>query len=282
MLFHPQTTLNCNGTLLDLSEPIVMGILNVTTDSFFDGGQFMEVDKCLTQVEKMLSEGAKIIDVGAASSRPGAKMIAADEELAILEPVIQAILKQSPDVILSCDTYNSRVAAAVIELGVKIINDISGGAFDENLWKTVAQYRVPYILMHNRGNPETMQQHTDYEDITKEILNYFIQSIEQLRALGIKDIVVDLGFGFAKTLDQNYELMRNMHLFQMLEVPILTGISRKSMIYKFLETTPQQSLNGTTVLHIIALQKGSKILRVHDVREAVEAIKLFQKIENVG
>jgi dihydropteroate synthase len=279
MLFHQQTTLNCNGTLLDLSDPIVMGILNVTSDSFFDGGQFTEVEKCLIQVEKMLSEGAKIIDIGAASSRPGAKSIEADEELEILKPIIDAIIKQYPKVILSCDTYNSRVAEAVIELGVKIINDISGGMFDENLWKTVAKYRVPYILMHNRGKPENMQQLTDYEDITKEVLTYFIQKIEQLRSLGVKDIVIDLGFGFAKTLDQNYELMQQLHLFQMLEVPILTGISRKSMIYKFLETTPQQALNGTTALHIIALQKGSKILRVHDVREAVETIKLYQKLE---
>ncbi len=278
MLFHQQTTLNCNGTILDLSEPIVMGILNVTTDSFFDGGQFTEVEKCLFQVEKMLSEGASIIDIGAASSRPGAKLITTDEELLILKPIIEAILKTFPSAILSCDTYNSRVAEGMIQLGVKIINDISGGAFDENLWATVAKYRVPYVLMHNRGKPENMQQLTDYEDVVKEILTYFIYAIEKLRALGVKDIIVDLGFGFAKTMDQNYELLKELHLFQMLEVPILTGISRKSMIYKVLDTTPQQALNGTTALNMIALQKGTKILRVHDVREAIETIKLFQKI----
>ena len=276
MLFNPQTTLNCNGQILDLSEPIVMGILNVTPDSFYDGGKFSRVADSLAQTQKMLSEGAAIIDIGAASSRPGAKMLSADAELELLMPTIEAIMAQYPDVILSCDTYHSAVAKTVIEAGVRIINDISGGAIDEKLWPTIAQYRVPYVLMHNRGTPENMQQNTDYEDVVKSVIEYFVIKIEQLRSLGINDIVLDIGFGFAKTLEQNYELLRQLHLFQMFELPILAGISRKSMIYKLLNTTPQNALNGTTVLNTVAIQKGASILRVHDVREAVETIQLLR------
>ena len=274
MLFHEPATLNCNGTLLDLSRPQVMGILNVTPDSFFDGNLYKTKEASLRQVEKMLTDGAAIIDIGAASSRPGAATVSVDEELRRLLPIIEAILQRFPEVILSCDTYHSSVAKATIEHGIKIINDISGGQFDDNLWATVAKYNVPYILMHIKGNPQNMQQSPDYDNVVHDVLNYMIFKIEKLRALGIKDIIADVGFGFGKTLDHNYELLQNLHIFKMLEVPILTGISRKSMIYKLLDTTPEFALNGTTALHVIALQKGSKILRVHDVKEAVETIRL--------
>lgn len=280
MLF-PQTTLNCKGVLLDLASPIVMGILNVTPDSFFDGGYYTAEKSILTQVEKMLTDGAKIIDIGGMSSRPGAKFIDTATELERVLPALSTIIKHFPGTIISIDTFRSEIAKACVGEGASIINDISGGQYDDTLFETVAAFRdVPFILMHIKGTPDIMQQTPHYDNILEDLLKYFIEKVGQLRELGVKDIVIDPGFGFGKTLDHNYEILRNMHVFQIMELPILVGLSRKSMIYKFLDCTAPEALNGTTALHMIALQQGAKIIRAHDVREAVETIKLYQKVTN--
>jgi dihydropteroate synthase len=278
MLF-PQTTLNCNGTLLDLKTPIVMGILNITPDSFYDGGKYLSEKNILQQVEKMLSEGAAIIDIGGMSSRPGAAIITAAEESNRVLPVIQFIKKEFPRVVLSIDTWRSEVAKSCFEEGINIINDISGGQFDEYLFETVASFKnVPFILMHLKGTPATMQIAPHYDNLLEEILQYFIAKAGRLRELGVKDIVLDPGFGFGKTLDHNYEILKKMHVFKIMDMPILAGLSRKSMIYKYLDVSPQDALNGTSALNMIALQQGAKILRVHDVKEAIQVIKLFKKL----
>jgi len=279
-MLEPQTTLNCNGTLLDLSTPIVMGILNVTPDSFYDGGQHKNQDAILKQVHKLLEEGANIIDVGGMSSRPGAAIITVEEEKNRVLPTIELILKQYPNTIISIDTVQSEVARSAVALGAAMVNDISAGQFDENLYATVAKLDVPYVLMHMQGQPKTMQLKPNYEDVNLEVLDFFIQEIGKLRALGIKDIVIDPGFGFGKSIPHNFKLLKNLHTFKILDVPILTGLSRKSMIYKTLETTPEKALNGTSVLHLIALQQGASILRAHDVKEAIETIKLFKLLES--
>ncbi len=271
-------TLNCGGRLLSLEYPIVMGILNVTPDSFFDGSKYRSIDAALRQAEKMLSEGASIIDVGGMSSRPDAELLDSQSEMERVLPVIEAISKEFPMAILSIDTFRADVAKASFEAGATIINDISGGNLDKNMFPLVAELGVPYILMHMKGTPQTMQQNTDYQDVALEILDFFIQKISQLRALNVKDVVVDVGFGFGKNLSQNYELLKKIHVFKLLEVPILAGLSRKSMICKVLETTSQNALNGTTALNMVALQQGAKILRVHDVLEAMQTIKLFNQL----
>ncbi len=275
-------TINCKGQLIDLSTPKVMGILNVTPDSFFDGGTYNPdpsgESKILNKVEKMLTDGASFIDIGGYSSKPNAEFVTEEEETNRIVPVVKLILKHFPESILSIDTFRSGVATACIENGAAIINDISAGNLDDNMMEVVAKYNVPYIIMHMRGTPQTMQTLTNYDDIIKEVLFYFSERIQKARSLGINDLIIDPGFGFAKTLDQNYEVLRKLELFQMLELPLLAGISRKSMIYKQLNTNSKDALNGTTVLNTISLTKGAKILRVHDVKEAFEAVSLFNKI----
>ena len=271
--------INCNGKLIDLSTPKVMGILNVTPNSFYDGGKHKEINSIIHQVDKMLSEGADFIDIGAYSSKPSAEFVSEEEEIKRLVHIIKELVETFPTIILSVDTFRANVAKASVENGVAMVNDISAGLLDDKMLETVADLKVPYIMMHMRGNPQTMQSLTDYNDIVKEMIFYFSERIQKARSFGISDIVIDPGFGFAKTLEQNYEVLHKMELFSMLELPLLAGISRKSMIYKVLEKTPQEALNGTSVLNTIALQKGAKILRVHDVKEAVECIKLVSKLK---
>lgn len=272
-------TLNCNGTLLDLSTPKVMGVLNLTPDSFFDGGAFQLEEKIIAQVTKMIAEGAVIIDVGAYSSKPNAEDVSVAEEKKRLLPVVKLLVKEFPNLVLSIDTFRAEVANSAINEGAAIVNDISAGGLDATMFKTVADLKVPYIMMHMRGNPKTMQTLTNYENLTQEVIYYFSEKIKEARDLGISDLVVDPGFGFAKTREQNFELLNKLELLSILDAPLLAGVSRKSMIYKTLNTTPQEALNGTSVLNTIALQKGAKILRVHDVKEAVEAVKLVGELK---
>lgn len=271
-------TINCKGKLIDLSTPKVMGILNLTPDSFYDGGKYKGVADLLKAVEKMLNEGATFIDVGGYSSKPGVKIILEQEEISRVLPAVEAIIKHFPEAILSIDTFRSTVAAQCIEAGAAIINDISAGLLDRSMLATVARLQVPYIMMHMKGTPQTMQSLAQYENLVKEILFYFSQRIAAARSLGINDLIADPGFGFAKTIQQNYELLEKLQLFQILEVPLLIGISRKSMVYKPLNSNAQEALNGTTVLNTIALTKGAAILRVHDVKEAMECITLFNNL----
>ncbi len=278
-MFLPPTTLNCAGTLLSLETPLIMGILNVTPDSFYDGGRHQTLDNALRQAEKMLSEGASILDIGGASSRPGAKYVSEEEEIRRTLPVIETIKKEFPDAVLSIDTYQSAVACAAVEAGAGMVNDISGGSLDEHFLATVASLRVPYVLMHLKGEPKTMQQNPHYEDLMLEITDYFIQKIGLLRQYGIVDILLDPGFGFGKTIEHNYQLLQQLHTFDFLELPFLIGLSRKSMIYKLLNRQPEEVLSATSALHLVALQKGVKILRVHDVREAIDVVKIWTKFK---
>tara|TARA_R110002072_G_scaffold100717_1_gene221913 strand:+ start:139 stop:963 length:825 start_codon:yes stop_codon:yes gene_type:complete len=271
-------TINCKGKLIDLSAPKVMGILNITPDSFYDGGLYKDDSDILNQVEKMLLDGAAFIDVGAYSSRPNADHVSEDEELKRIVPIVELILKEFPEALLSIDTFRSEVAEQCIDTGACMINDISAGNLDNNMLKTVANLHVPYIMMHMRGTPQNMQQQTNYDNLAKEIIYYFSERIATAKALGIVDIIIDPGFGFAKTLAQNFELLNKLELFKMIEKPILAGISRKSMIYKTLETSAKEALNGTSVLNTVALQKGASILRVHDVKEAMECITLVKSL----
>ena len=271
-------TINCKGQLIDLTLPKVMGILNVTPNSFFDGGKYSDEKEILSQVKKMLNEGATFIDIGAYSSKPNAEFVSEEEEIARIVPVIQLILKHFPETLLSIDTFRSEVAKLSIENGAALINDIAAGSLDEKMFEVVAKFNVPYIMMHMRGTPKIMQTMTNYDDIVKEILFYFSEKIAKARTFGINDLIIDPGFGFAKTLEQNYAVMKKMELFQMLELPLLVGISRKSMIYKVLNSSAEEALNGTTVLNTISLTKGANILRVHDVKEAVECVSLYEKL----
>lgn len=273
-------TINCKGQLIDLSTPKVMGILNVTPDSFYDGGRYKNDAAILKHVETMLAEGATFIDVGAYSSRPKAVEINETEEQQRILPIIELLIKNFSEILISVDTFRSVVAKACIEAGACMINDISAGKLDDNMLQTVANFQVPYIMMHMKGTPKTMQQLTDYDNLVKDILFYFSERIAAARAFGIIDIIADPGFGFAKTVAQNYDLLNHLEVFKMLELPLLVGLSRKSMIYKTLETSAHEALNGTTVLNTIALQKGAKILRVHDVKEAVECIKLVTQLND--
>lgn len=272
-------TINCKGQLIDLSIPKVMGILNVTPNSFFDGGKYNNETELLLRVEKMLTEGADFIDVGGYSSKPNADFVSQEEEISRIVPVVNLLEKHFPEIIVSIDTFRSEVAKVCIENGAAIINDISAGLLDNKMLETIAKYKVPYIMMHMKGTPQTMHTFTEYDDVIKEMLFYFSERIAAARQLGINDLIVDPGFGFAKTLEQNYTVLQKLELFQMLELPLLAGISRKSMIYKTLEVDAEMALNGTTVLNTIALTRGAKILRVHDVKEAVECVRLFNKME---
>ena len=271
-------TINCKGNLIDLATPKVMGILNTTPDSFFDGGKYKDEQSVLVQVEKMLTEGATFVDVGAYSSRPGAIVISAEEELQRILPIVRLLLGEFPEIILSIDTFRSTVAHSCLEAGAAMINDISAGKLDEQMLATIAKFKVPYSMMHLKGSPKTMQQQTDYKDLLGEVLFYFSERVAAARAMGIHDIIIDPGFGFAKTLEQNYVLLRSLDIFQTFNLPLLTGLSRKSMIYKVLGCEPQDALNGTTALNMLALSKGATILRVHDVKEAMECIKLSEQL----
>ena len=278
-VFKQKKFINCRGRLLDLSEPIVMGIVNITPDSFYEASRCVDEKSILKKVEKIINEGGRIIDLGAYSSRPGAEHISQEEEIKRLLPALQSIRKYFPDIPISIDTFRASVAKKSIEEGeADIINDISGGNMDDTMFDTIAQLNVPYILTHIQGTPQTMQTEPLYNDLMVDITMWFAQKVNLLRSKGVNDIILDPGFGFGKTLDQNYILMKNLSSFAAFELPLLVGISRKSMIYKLLDTTPEQSLNGTSVLNTIALQSGANILRVHDVKEAVECVNLTRKI----
>ncbi len=270
-------TINCKGQLIDLSIPKVMGILNVTPNSFFDGGKYKNESEILSQVQKMLNDGATFIDIGAYSSKPNAEFVSEEEELLRIVPIVNLILENFPETLISIDTFRSEIAKACIENGAAMINDISAGNLDDKMPETIAKYNVPYIMMHMRGTPKTMQTMTNYENIVKEMLFYFSEKVALARSLGINDLILDPGFGFAKTVEQNYEVLQKMELFNVLELPILAGFSRKSMIYKTLNSSAEEALNGTTVLNTLALSKGAKILRVHDVKEAMECVTLYTK-----
>ena len=271
-------TINCKGELIDLSSPKVMGILNVTPDSFFDGGKYKDESEILNKVDTMLVQGATFIDVGGYSSRPGADFVSVDQELKRVIPIVELILKHYPKTLISVDTFRSKVAEQSITAGATLINDISAGKLDDNMLATIGKLGVPYIMMHMKGNPKTMQQQTNYVDLVKEVISYFAERIATAHAEKINDIIIDPGFGFAKTIEQNYKLLNHMELLQMLDKPMLAGVSRKSMIYKTLKTTPDQALNGTTALHMVALQKGATILRAHDVKEAMECVTLYNQL----
>lgn len=274
------STINCKGTLINLSTPKVMGIVNVTPDSFFDGGKLTNSNEIVLQVEKMLRDGATFIDLGGYSSKPGADFVSEAEELNRVVPIVKVLVEKFPDILLSIDTFRSEVAKQAIENGAALINDISAGLLDENMLETVAKLQVPYIMMHMKGTPKTMQSFAKYDDLLKEMNFYFSERIAKARSFGLNDIIIDPGFGFAKTMEQNYELLQNLELLKFHDLPILAGISRKSMIYKALETSPENALNGTTFLHAFCLQKGANILRVHDVKEAVECVSLIRQLDN--
>ncbi|WP_335966166.1 dihydropteroate synthase [Galbibacter sp. PAP.153] len=271
-------TINCNGAPVDLSSPKIMGILNITPDSFYDGGKYTKDTNILHRVENMLGEGATFIDLGAYSSRPGADEISVDEELSRSVATVELIVKNFPNTLISIDTFRAKVAKENIEAGACMVNDISGGTLDADMLSTVGKLNVPYILMHMKGNPKNMQENALYHNFMRELIYFFSERIAEARAHKINDIIIDPGFGFAKTLDQNYELMAKLDLLHIINLPVLVGISRKSMLYKLLNTNPENALNATTSLHTIALGKGAHIVRVHDVKEAMECIKIHEMI----
>lgn len=275
-----EKSINLNGRLLSFKSPVVMGILNVTPDSFYAGSRQADEAAVAQRIETILSEGGTIVDIGGYSSRPDAAEVTEEDEWQRIEPALKRMQKDYPDVPVSVDTFRAAIARrAVEEYGAAMINDISGGMLDPQMFGTVASLQVPYILMHMRGTPQTMQQQTDYDDLMEEIMLYFAQKVRMLRQLGVNDVILDPGFGFAKTLEQNYELMRSFAEFSLhFDTPLLVGISRKSMIYKLLNTTPENSLNGTTVLNTYALLNGADILRVHDVKAAAEAIEIVKQL----
>ncbi len=272
--------MNVNGRLLDLSTPQVMGILNVTPDSFYAGSRMQTETQIATRVEQMLEEGADMIDIGAYSSRPGAADISVQEEMDRLRAGLRIVRRMHPDAIVSVDTFRAAVACMCVEeYGVAIVNDISGGEMDKDMFPTVARLGVPYVLMHMQGTPQNMQQQPHYDSLLGDIFRYFARKVQQLRDLGAKDIVLDPGFGFGKTLEHNYELLAHLEDFRIFGLPLLVGVSRKSMVYNLLGTTPAEALNGTTAVNTVCLMKGGDILRVHDVRQAVEAIKIITKMK---
>ncbi len=278
--FHKKATLNARGKLIELGTPKVMGIINLTPDSFYAGSRKPAIVDALQQAEKMLTEGATFLDLGAYSSRPGADDISVQEEMDRLLPVMEAIAKSFPDAVLSVDTFRAQVAEAAVKAGAHMINDISGGQLDADMFSTVARLKVPYVLMHMKGNPKTMNQLAVYDDVFNEVFDYFVERCNQLRQLGVTDVIIDPGFGFAKKPEHGYTLLNRLDEFNTLGLPILAGLSRKKMIYSLLGVTADNALNGTTVLNTIALMKGANILRVHDVKEAVEAIRLIAAFNN--
>ena len=272
--------INVNGRLMDLSEPQVMGILNVTPDSFYAGNRGTTEESIVKRLHQIMDEGASIVDIGAYSTRPGADEVSMEEEMSRLRTGLELIRKHRPEAIVSVDTFRADVAKMCVEeYGVALINDISAGQMDEQMFPTIARLGIPYIIMHMKGTPKDMQIAPQYEHLLKEIFYFFSEKVQELRDLGVKDIILDPGFGFGKTLEHNYQLMNHLEEFKLFELPVLVGVSRKSMIYKLLETTPEEALNGTSILNTIALQKGAHILRVHDVKEAVEAKRIVQKMK---
>ena len=281
--FSVKQSMNCRGRLLRFEPALVMGILNITPDSFYKGSRKTGPEEILKKTGQMIKEGADILDVGAYSSRPGASEISEDEELKRLAVALEIVRKNYPQVLISVDTFRSGVARRVVEdFSVDMINDISGGDLDNEMFPSIASLQVPYTMMHMKGNPSNMQEHAVYDDVVKEIIQYFSEKISRLNKLGVNDIIIDPGFGFAKTIEQNFEILRRLEAFGIFKQPLMAGISRKSMIYKTLEGSPQEALNGSTVLHTIALMKGARILRVHDVREAREAVMLVNEMMNSG
>jgi len=269
-------SLNLKGKLVFIEKPLVMGILNLTHDSFYPGSRLQNLEAIKNKAAQMMSEGADILDMGAQSTRPGSQRFSAEEELEKLLPAIEMLIKYFPEIIISVDTYYSKVAKECVNAGAAIVNDISGGEMDKNMIAVVGTLKVPYICMHMKGVPETMQQQTEYEDVTKEILDFFIKKTEECKLAGINDLLIDPGFGFGKNIKQNFQLLKNLAVFKMLEKPIVAGISRKSTIYKTLKIPVEDSLNGTTVLNTIALLNGASVIRVHDVKEAKEVVTLLQ------
>ena len=270
-------SINCKGKLITFETPKVMGILNITPNSFFDGGWHHSLEKIEQQTEKMLQEGAAIIDIGAYSTQANAPFVSEEEELKRIVPVVKHLVNKFPDIVLSVDTFRAEVAKQTLDLGAAMINDVSAGNLDDQMMPVVGSFKVPYIMMHMKGTPQNMQQFTNYDDVMHEMIYYFSDKMAQAQQHGIIDVIVDPGFGFSKTLDQNYKVLNKLDLLQNLNVPVLSALSRKSMIYKFFETTPQEALNGTSVLNTISLIKGANLLRVHDVKEAVECVKLYTK-----
>jgi dihydropteroate synthase len=267
-------TLNCRGRLLSLETPVVMGIINTTPDSFYGGSRSQEQDELLSRAAQMLSGGAAILDLGGQSTRPGSSQVSEEEELRRVLPAVEAIASKFPEAIISIDTFYSSVASAAVKAGASIVNDVSAGTIDPQLLPTVAELNVPYVLMHMQGHPQTMQQNPVYENVVTDVFDFLSFRIRDLEIMGIKDIIVDPGFGFGKTISHNFELLKNLSYFRHLDRPLMTGLSRKATVYKTLGITPEEALNGTTVLHTIALLNGARILRVHDVKEAVHAVKL--------
>lgn len=272
-------TLNCNGKLLVIDRPLVMGIINATSDSFYEGSRFSGVDAVLLQAEKMIVDKADIIDIGGQSTRPGSEQVSEEEELKRVIECIEAIHKKFPGTIVSVDTFYSIVAKRSVEAGASIINDVSAGSIDKKMIATVAALKVPYIIMHMKGTPQTMLQHATYNNVTREVIDFFIQKKEECKKAGIHDVIIDPGFGFAKKIEHNFELLKNLSLFKIIDAPLLVGLSRKSSIYKTLGISVDEALNGTTVLNTIALLNGANILRVHDVKEAKEIVKLLEKFK---
>ncbi len=273
-------TINCNGKLIHLDSPKVMGILNVTPDSFFDGGKYSSDKEILLQTEKMLQQGASFIDIGAYSSKPNATNISIETEVKRITPIVKKLSNEFPEIIISIDTFRSKVAKECLDLGGCMINDISGGNLDKEMFKTVAKYQVPYVLMHMQGIPKNMQNNPTYNNVVMDIFSFFSEKISELKKLQVNDIILDVGFGFGKTIQHNYQILTNLDFFKQFNLPLLTGTSRKSMLYKLLDSTPDKMLNATSVSNTIALLNGSSILRVHDVKEAMECIKIVNAVKN--
>ena len=269
-------SLNIKGKLIDLKKPKIMGILNLSKDSFYDGGMYSSKDKALKQTEKMLNEGADIIDIGAFTSKPGSKLFSAEKEKQILFPILEVLINNFPEKLFSIDTFRSEIAKNSIEIGVSIINDISGGKFDKKMFEVIAKNKVPYVMMHMKGTPKTMQLNPEYKNVVIDVLNFFVKQIKIAQNIGVTDIIIDPGFGFGKSLNHNFDLLKGLNLFKKINYPILIGLSRKSMIYNILNGNPNQSLNGTTILNTFALINGANIIRVHDVKEAKECITLCE------
>lgn len=278
--FSHKKTLLIKGSLMNLTQPKVMGIINATPDSFYDGGKNSELSNALKNVEKMLADGADFVDIGGYSTKPGAKDVDLEQELKRVIPIIEQVAVQFPEAIISIDTFRSQVAKQAVEAGATIINDVSGGNLDSNMFATISQLKVPYILMHMRGTPATMQYLNTYTHLIKDIIKELSEKLARLRQLSVNDVIIDPGLGFAKSIAQNYEILKNLAYFDCLECPLLVGLSRKSMIYKTLRVKSSEVLNGTTALNMAALMSGANILRVHDVKEAVETVKLFNKLQN--
>ena len=273
-------TLNCKGKIISLEKPLIMGIINATPDSFFEGHLHISQEKILEKVEKMVQEGADMIDIGGQSTRPGSKRVSLEDEIQRVIPYINFVHKNFPDTIISVDTYYSKVASLAVDSGASIVNDISSGNFDREMIPTVGKMKVPYICMHMQGTPETMQENPVYQNVTNEVINFFIKKTDECKKANIKDIIIDPGFGFGKTIPHNFKLLKDLQALKILNLPILAGLSRKGMIYKTLGTSAESALNGTTVLNTLALNNGASILRVHDVKEAKETITLFEQYKN--